>query len=57
MCDVGGGDQTSTPATKCLVFMTNAVNDRFKMTLGHFFVDNLTGKGILPIYLSLSVYE
>lgn len=45
MCDVGAGDQTSTAATKCLVFMTNAVNDRFKMTLAHFFVDNLNGKG------------
>ena len=45
MTNVGGGDQGSTPATKCLVFMTNAINDRFKLTLGHFFVDKLTGKG------------
>ena len=45
MTDVGGGGDGSVPASKALVFMVNAINDRFKLTLAHFFVDNLTGKG------------
>ena len=45
MTDVGEGGGGSVPATKALVFMINAINDRFKITLAHFFVDSLTGKG------------
>ena len=44
MTDVGEGGGGSVPATKALVFMINAINDRFKITLAHFFVDSLTGK-------------
>ena len=45
MTDVGGGAGGSVPASKALVFMVNAINDHFKLTIGHFFVDSLSGKG------------
>ena len=46
MTDVGGGAGGSVPASKSLVFMINTINDHFKLTIGHFFVDALSGKGI-----------
>ena len=56
MTDVGGGGE-SVPASKALIFMVNAINDRFKLTVAHFFVDNLNGKGkyILVTYLLFSI--
>ena len=45
MTDIGGGGEGSVPATKALVFMVNCLNHRFKLTLAHFFVDNMSGRG------------
>ena len=56
MTDCGEGAGGSVPASKALVFMVNAINDHFKITVGHFFVDSMTGQGKIKvkcIYLSI----
>ena len=57
MTDCGEGAGGSVPASKALVFMVNAINDHFKITVGHFFVDSMTGQGKIKVYISInSIY-